>query len=135
MKILGKNGIWEGPMDKMELGGALVELVLEGGEREGVVGLVTDLSLTAEHAVLSFYSYTTLAVLSGQHGPSGRPSVYLATSDHSVVILSAASRTLTDVHCRHHLVHPVTMMSFCPNGRFLACFTSGSVLTVLSTFF
>jgi len=78
--------------------GALAELALENREREGVVGLITNLNLMAEHAVLSFYSYATLAGLSLQHGPSSWPSIYFVTSDHSVVILSLASRTLTDVH-------------------------------------
>jgi len=75
LKILRKNGIWKGPTDEKALGSALAGLALEDREREGVVGLVTDLDLMAEHAVLSFYSYTTLANLSLQHGPSSWPSI------------------------------------------------------------
>jgi len=99
-----------------------------------VAGLVTDLDLMAEHAVLS-YSYTKPAGLSLQHGPSSWPSIYLITSSHSVVILVLASCTLTDVHCCHRLAYPITRIFFCPNGRFLVCFTSGSILTVLSISF
>jgi len=135
LKILGKNGILKGPTDEKVLGASLAELALEDGKWEGVIGLVTDLGLMAEHAVLPFYSYNILAGLSLQHGRSSWSSIYLVTSNHSVVILSSASRTLTDVHCCHRLAHQITRIFFCPNGRFLACFTSGSILTVLSTSF
>jgi len=42
---------------------------------------------------------------------------------------------MTDVDCRSQLESPIVFMSFAPNGRFLACFTQASILTVISTSF
>jgi hypothetical protein len=42
---------------------------------------------------------------------------------------------MTDLDCRARMVAPLTHMAFAPNGRFLACFTTSGVLTVVSTDF
>jgi len=107
LKILGKSGIREGSMDKTTLGAALVELALVElalayGEREGVVGLVTDLGPTAEHAVLSFYSLSTATPPSASSLRStGRHPGPPSTSSRPTTRWSSrVLRTLTDVHHR-----------------------------------
>lgn len=42
---------------------------------------------------------------------------------------------MTDVNCRARISSPIVAMTFAPNGRFLACFTQSSILTVISTSF
>ncbi|KAL7500422.1 hypothetical protein ACHAWT_008896 [Skeletonema menzelii] len=94
-------------------------------------------------------SFGCIAVLPRQYSPSGRPELFLSTSDGSVVVAEANPSTspnngLTDVDCRSRINDgggmgsssaPIISMAFAPNGRFLACFTSNSVLTVVSTTF
>jgi len=128
----GKSGIWEGSMNKTTLGAALVELALVElalvelalvelalvelalvelalvelalayGEREGVVGPVTDLGLTAEHAVLSFCSLSTATIPSASSLRStGRHPGPPSTSSRPTTRWSSrVLRTLTDVHHR-----------------------------------
>ena len=93
-------------------------------------------------------SFQCLAVLPRQYAPSCRPELFLSTSDGSVVICelnpsTSPSSGLTDVDCRSRIggsdgmgvASPIVSMAFAPNGRFLACYTSNSVLTVVSTNF
>ena len=87
-------------------------------------------------------SFQCIAVLPRQYAPSCRPELFLSTSDGSVVIAEMNPSTspnngFTDVDCRSSLSSssPIVSMAFAPNGRFLACFTSNSVLTVVSTNF
>mmetsp|Transcript_25905 Transcript_25905/g.51954 ORF Transcript_25905/g.51954 Transcript_25905/m.51954 type:complete len:1193 (-) Transcript_25905:1429-5007(-) len=94
-------------------------------------------------------SFGCIAVLPRQYSPSGRPELFLSTSDGSVVVAEANPSTspnngLTDVDCRSRINDgggmgsssaPIISMAFAPNGRFLACFTSNSILTVVSTTF
>jgi hypothetical protein len=59
----------------------------------------------------------------------------LSTSDNSVVVVNTASAEIKDLDCRARISSPIVEMSFAPNGRFLACFTENSMLTVISTTF
>lgn len=90
---------------------------------------------TAKHASNNYYSYCTLAVLPRNHTTSGHPELFLSTSDNSVIIVDVSTTDITDVDCRSRVSSPILSMSFAPNGRFLACFTRGSILTVISTSF
>jgi len=76
-----------------------------------------------------------VSVLQRLHTASGRPEVFLSTSDNSVVIVNTQSLDIMDVNCRSRIHSPIVRMSFAPNGRFLACFTTNSMLTVISTNF
>lgn len=96
--------------------------------------LVTPLP-TAPYAASNFLSYLCLAVLSRSRTTSRHPEVYLSTSDNSVIVVDAASLDVVDVDCRQRLSSPICSMTFAPNGRFLACFTESSMLTVISTSF
>uniref|UniRef100_A0A7S4JMZ7 Vacuolar protein sorting-associated protein 16 homolog n=1 Tax=Odontella aurita TaxID=265563 RepID=A0A7S4JMZ7_9STRA len=98
------------------------------------LALVTPLP-TSAHASHNYYSFCTLAVLPRQHTQSSHPEVFLSTSDNSVVVVDAMTADITDVDCRARINSPIVRMSFAPNGRFLACFTRGNVLTVISTSF
>ena len=98
------------------------------------VALVTPLA-TAVHSSRNYYSYCTVAVLPRAHTESRRPEVFLSTSDNSVVIADTAGGGITDVDCRGRVDSPIVAMSFAPNGRFLACFTRGCILLVISTNF
>jgi len=80
-------------------------------------------------------SFVSIAVLTRFHTISRHPEVFLATSDNSVVVLNTATTVMTDVNCRARIQSPIVSMSFAPNGRFLACFTQNSILTVISTSF
>lgn len=101
-----------------------------------LVALVTPLSVATDWAAKHYTSFRTVAVLPRQVTSHGRPEVFLSTDDHSVVIVQvSSSMDLVDVDCRHRLASPIVDMSFCPNGRFLACFTEASMLTVMSTTF
>lgn len=93
-------------------------------------------------------SFQCVAVLPRQYAPSCRPELFLSTSDGSVVISelnpsTSPSSGITDVDCRSRIgvsdgmgiASPIVSMAFAPNGRFLACYTSNSVLTVVSTNF
>lgn len=63
------------------------------------------------------------------------PEVFLATSDNSVVVVNSATTEIKDLDCRARISAPIVEMSFAPNGRFLACFTESSMLTVISATF
>lgn len=96
--------------------------------------LVTALP-TAAHANTNFCSYLTIAVLPRARTFSRHPEVFLSTSDHSVIVVNAATTEITDVNCRSRMTSPIVDMCFAPNGRFLACFTESSMLTVISASF
>ena len=109
--------------------------------------LVTPLP-TGMFARSKHLSFRCIAVLPRQYAPSCRPELFLSTSDGSVVVSELNPSTspnngFTDVDCRSRIggsggvgpASPIVSMSFAPNGRFLACFTSDSVLTVVSTNF
>jgi len=94
------------------------------------------------------FAYRCIAVLPRQYAPSRRPELFLSTSDGSVVVSEMNPSTspddgFTDVDCRSRIggsanglpPSPVVSMAFAPNGRFLACFTASSVLTVVSANF
>jgi len=100
------------------------------------------------------YTFQCIAVLPRQYAPSLRPELFLSTSDGSVVVAELHPSTsmnngFTDVDCRSRIgggggssdgnnfgpPSPIVSMAFAPNGRFLACYTSNSVLTVVSTNF
>ncbi|KAL3808465.1 hypothetical protein ACHAXA_000878 [Cyclostephanos tholiformis] len=102
--------------------------------------LVTPLP-TGMFARSKHLTFQCIAILPRQFAPSCRPELFLSTSDGSVV----SQR-------RHHgrrllrsrmggtgdgdgPASAVVSMAFAPNGRFLACFTSNSILTVVSTNF
>ncbi|KAL7503518.1 hypothetical protein ACHAXN_001505 [Cyclotella atomus] len=106
--------------------------------------LVTPLP-TAMFAKSKHFTYGCIAVLPREYAPSRRPELFLATSDGSVVVSEMQPSTspnngLVDVDCRGKIggsgpKAPIVSMAFAPNGRFLACFTANSVLTVVSTTF
>ena len=96
--------------------------------------IITPLA-TAAYAGTNYYSYTTLAVLDRKHTSSRHPEIFLATSDNTVLIADTQTGDITDVDCRSCMSSPIAKMSFAPNGRFLACFTQSSILTVISTSF
>jgi vacuolar protein sorting-associated protein 16 len=95
--------------------------------------LVTPLP-TAVYASEHFLSYVTLAVLprskTGSH-----PEVFVSTTDNSVIVCKVDTTEITDVNCRSRISSPIVDLCIAPNGRFLACFTESSVLTVISTSF
>lgn len=80
-------------------------------------------------------SFVAIAVLARFHTTSRHPDVFISTSDNSVVIVNTATTEMIDINCRARIQSPIVSMSFAPNGRFLACFTQNSVLTVISTTF
>eukprot|EP00934_Nitzschia_sp_Nitz4_P006298 Nitzschia sp. Nitz4//scaffold126_size65214//3825//7324//NITZ4_006145-RA/size65214-snap-gene-0.55-mRNA-1//-1//CDS//3329534656//6288//frame0 len=90
---------------------------------------------TAAFASEYFFSYTAIAVLPRTRTSSRHPEVFLATSDNSVVVVHAATCQIKDLDCRARISSPIVEMTFAPNGRFLACFTENSMLTVISTTF
>lgn len=59
----------------------------------------------------------------------------MSTSDNSVIVVNTVTCEITDVDCRARISAPIVDMTFAPNGRFLACFTQSSMLTVISTSF
>jgi vacuolar protein sorting-associated protein 16 len=79
--------------------------------------------------------YCALAVLPRTRTASRHPEVFLSTSDHSVIVVNSVTLQCTDVNCRARIASPIVDMCFAPNGRFLACFTESSMLTVISTSF
>lgn len=107
-------------------------------------GLITPLP-TAMFAKSKRFIYGCISVLPRQYAPSQRPELFLSTSDGSVVVSELQPSTspnngLTDVDCRSKIGRsgpnaPIVSMAFAPSGRFLACFTANSVLTVVSTTF
>ena len=50
-------------------------------------------------------------------------------------MVNTATTEMKDLDCRARISSPIVEMSFAPNGRFLACFTESSMLTVISTTF
>ena len=121
-----------GSVDSVEMGDMF------GSARAGVLpphwAIVTPLP-TAAHAQKNYYSYCALAVLPGKHTATGHPELFLSTSDNSVLIVDSTTGDISDVDCRARMQSPIVGMSFAPNGRFLACFTQNSLLTVISTTF
>ena len=83
----------------------------------------------------NFFSYVSVSVLPRIHTKSRHPEVFLSTSDNSVVVVNTVTAEMTDVDCRARISSPIVAMTFAPNGRFLACFTQSSILTVISTSF
>ncbi|CAB9505372.1 sorting-associated protein 16 homolog [Seminavis robusta] len=96
--------------------------------------IVTHLD-TAAYASTHFHSYLSVAALSRTRTSSGHPDVYLSTSDNSVLVINTVTGEIIDVDCRARISAPIVDMTFAPNGRFLACFTESSMLTVISTSF
>jgi len=103
---------------------------------------------TAMYSRSNHIAFRCIAILPRQYAPSFRPELFLSTSDGSVVVSELHPSTspnggLTDIDCRSKIgdtggigpIAPIVSMSFAPNGRFLACFTSNSILTVVSTTF
>lgn len=108
-----------------------------GGTGDGMptfCGLVTTFP-TAPFASEHFYSYAAIAVLPRTRTASRHPEVFLSTTDNSVVVVNAATAEMKDLDCRSQISSPIVEMTFAPNGRFLACFTESSTLTVISTTF
>lgn len=97
-------------------------------------GLVTPLP-TAAFASEQFLSYATIAVLPRTRTANRHPEIFLSTSDNSVVVVNAATTEMKDLNCRARISSPILEMTFAPNGRFLACFTESSMLTVISSSF
>jgi hypothetical protein len=90
---------------------------------------------TAIYATSNRFEYCSIAVLPRARTASRHPEVFLSTSDNSVVIVNVITLRCTDVNCRSRISSPIVDMSFAPNGRFLACFTATSMLTVISASF
>jgi hypothetical protein len=96
--------------------------------------LVTPLP-TAAFAMSNYCHYCAIAVLPRERTTSRHPEVFLSTSDNSVVVIDTSTTDITDVNCRTRIGSPIADMCFAPNGRFLACFTESSMMTVISTSF
>ena len=97
-------------------------------------GLITFLP-TATFASSNFLSYAAISVLPRTKTASRHPEVFLSTNDNSVVVVNAATTEIKDLNCRARITSPIVEMTFAPNGRFLACFTESSTLTVISSTF
>ncbi len=82
-----------------------------------------------------FFSYSAISVLPRTRTACRHPEVFLATSDNSVVVVNTSTAEIKDLDCRARISAPIVEMSFAPNGRFLACFTESSMLTVISATF
>ncbi|CAM9402118.1 unnamed protein product [Chrysoparadoxa australica] len=76
---------------------------------------------------------TAMAVLEPQFSSSGSLEVVLATADCDVVV-AGETRVQEDI-LQEHPPSPFTAMAVAPNGRFLACFSEGGTLTVISSDF
>mmetsp|Transcript_9444 Transcript_9444/g.14151 ORF Transcript_9444/g.14151 Transcript_9444/m.14151 type:complete len:1132 (-) Transcript_9444:64-3459(-) len=97
--------------------------------------LITPLP-TSTHAKSNYISYTSIAVLPRVHTQSRHPDLFLGTSENSVIICdTSTSGGIIDVSCQERITAPIIQMKFAPNGRFLACFTKNSIMTVISTNF
>ena len=96
---------------------------------------------TAMYATTHTLQYTgALAVLPKSRTASRHPELFLATHDNSVLSVRLIHTTnqlpqIVDVDCRHRMAAPILDMCFAPNGRFLACYTENSMLTVVSASF
>lgn len=77
--------------------------------------------------------YCALAVLPRTRTAHRHPEVFLSTTDLSVLSINVGTLEVVDLQAR--LESPIVDMAFAPNGRFLACFTESSTLTVISTNF
>jgi vacuolar protein sorting-associated protein 16 len=77
--------------------------------------------------------YCAIAVLSRTRTAHRHPEVFVSTTDLSVISINAGTLEVVDLQAR--LESPIVDMAFAPNGRFLACFTESSTLTVISTNF
>jgi len=108
--------------------------LLGGQDMPPHYALVTPLP-TAAHASSNFCSFLAIAVLPRSRTMSRHPELFLSTSDNSVIVVNSASTEITDVDCRARISSPIVEMCFAPNGRFLACFTEQSMLTVISASF
>eukprot|EP00980_Cylindrotheca_fusiformis_P019551 scaffold6776_cov124-Cylindrotheca_fusiformis.AAC.6 len=97
----------------------------------GLVSAFPTAAFASEH----FFSYAAIAVLPRTRTASRHPEVFLSTTDNSVVVVNAATAEMKDLDCRSQISSPIVEMTFAPNGRFLACFTESSTLTVISTTF
>ena len=97
-------------------------------------GLITFLP-TATFASSNFLSYAAITVLPRTMTASRHPEVFLSTNDNSVVVVDVATTEIKDLNCRSRISSPIVEMIFAPNGRFLACFTESSILTVISSTF
>jgi hypothetical protein len=106
----------------------------KGDAMPSFCGLITPFP-TAAFASEQFYSYASIAVLPRTRTASRHPEVFLSTTDNSVVVVNAATAEMKDLDCRSQISSPIVEMTFAPNGRFLACFTEASTLTVISTTF
>jgi len=104
-------------------------------QQQQYYAVVTPLPATAAYAITNLCHYTAVAVLPRTRTENRHPEVFLATSDHSVVTANVATGAVVDVNCRARLSAPIVDMCLAPNGRFLACFTENSMLTVISTNF
>jgi vacuolar protein sorting-associated protein 16 len=96
--------------------------------------LITHLP-TADYAKQKSIFYMCIQVLPRTRTVSRHPEVFLSTSDKSVIVVNSSTLEIVDVDCRARLSAPIVDMVFAPNGRFLACFTVSSMLTVISTSF
>jgi vacuolar protein sorting-associated protein 16 len=79
--------------------------------------------------------FCAIAVLSRARTLNRHPEVFLSTGDNSVVVVNTVTGQSTDLNCRERIASPIVDMCFAPNGRFLACFTESSMLTVISSSF
>ncbi len=97
--------------------------------------LITPLP-TSTHAKNNYITYTSIAVLPRIHTQTRHPDVFLGTSSNSVIICDTSVKGgITDVNCQKRITSPIIQMKFAPNGRFLACFSRNSIMTVISTNF
>jgi vacuolar protein sorting-associated protein 16 len=83
----------------------------------------------------SFFSFSAIAVLPRTKTASRHPEVFLSTDDNSVMVVNAATGEMKDLDCRARISSPIVEMTFAPNGRFLACFSESSMLTVIDSTF
>ena len=116
---------------------ASMEAFAGGGSSDSMppfCGLVTFLP-TAAFASENFLSYVAIAVLPRTKTASRHPEIFLSTNDNSVVVCDVATTEMKDLDCRARISSPIVEMTFAPNGRFLACFTESSTLTVISSTF
>ncbi|KAJ1439405.1 Vps16, N-terminal region-domain-containing protein [Ochromonadaceae sp. CCMP2298] len=107
-------------------------------------------------------SYTSMAIVPPRLTRSGKLEVLLGTSDNSVVVVhegrgggggggssaggggaggggggggSGVQNIIEDQLLQHKIDAPIVKMAVAPNGRFLACYRSDGILTVMSQAF
>lgn len=76
---------------------------------------------------------TSMVVLAPQFTSSGLLEVVLGTKDNSIVVVD--KHGCEDQLLQERLATPVLDMAIAPNGKYLACFMSSGVVSVLSTSF